>query len=368
VAQLDFYVILGVERSATVSQVKQAYKRLARRYHPDINPGDRESEAFFRLVTRAYETLCDPGRRQDYDVNGIPASSRPASTVEFQGFDFSSAGSDASVSFDELFSDVFQKAAELRNPAPGEPEQGSDLYGEVSFLFEEAIAGGERRLTVNRLELCEACSGSGRRRSTELRCSRCQGAGSTRWRRGHMVFSKSCAFCGGTGLLTTRPCSACGESGIVTLQEDITIQIPPGVSDGSRLRIESKGNAGRLGGRPGDLYITVKVSPHRFLRREGNNLFLTLPVAIHEAALGVELDVPTLEGDVKLRIPPGTQSGQYFKIKSRGVPSLQSGARGDLVIEVNVVTPPVTDDRSKELLKEFGRIHSNDVRKALFEE
>ena len=365
--QLDFYVILGVERSATVSEVKQAYKRLARRYHPDINPGDRESEAFFRLVTRAYETLCDPGRRQDYDVNGIPSSSRPASAVEFQGFDFSS-GSDPSVSFDELFSDVFQEAAELRNRVPGEPEQGSDLHGEVSFLFEEAIAGGERRLKVTRLDLCEGCGGSGRRRSRELRCTRCQGAGSTRWRRGHMVFSKVCAFCSGTGLLTTRPCSACGESGIVTRSEDITIQVPPGVSDGSRLRIEAKGNSGRLGGRPGDLYITVKVSPHRFLRRDGKNLFLTLPVAIHEAALGVELDVPTLEGTVRLRIPPGTQSGQYFKIKSRGVPSLQSDVRGDLVIEVNVVTPPVTDDRSKELLKEFGRIHSNDVRKALFEE
>ena len=366
--QLDFYVILGVERSATVSQVKQAYKRLARRYHPDINPGDRESEAFFRLVTRAYETLCDPGRRQDYDVNGIPVSSQPSSTVEFQGFDFSSAGSDTSVSFDELFSDVFQEAAELRNPAPGESEQGSDLYGEVSFLFEEAIAGGERRLTVTRLDVCEGCSGSGRRRSTELRCSRCQGAGSTRWRRGHMVFSKSCTFCEGTGVLTSRPCSTCSESGIVTLHEDITIQIPPGVSDGSRLRIESKGNAGRLGGRPGDLYISVKVSPHRFLRRDGRDLLLTLPVAIHEAALGADIDVPTLEGNVKLRVPPGTQSGQRFKIKSRGVPSLQSGARGDLLIEVNVVTPPVKDDRSKELLKEFGRIHSNDVRKELFEE
>ena len=366
--QLDFYVILGVERSATVSQVKQAYKRLARRYHPDINPGDRESEAFFRLVTRAYETLCDPGRRQDYDVNGIPISSQPTSTVEFQGFDFSSSGSETSVSFDELFSDVFQEAAELRNPAPGEPGQGSDLHGEVSFLFEEALAGGERRLTVTRLDVCVGCSGSGRRRSTELRCSRCQGAGATRWRRGHMVFSKPCAFCGGTGLLRSRPCSTCGESGIVTRQEDITIQVPPGVSDGSRLRIESKGNAGRLGGLPGDLYISVKVSPHRFLRRDGKDLLLALPVAIHEAALGVEIDVPMLESNVKLHIPPGTQSGQRFRIRSRGVPSLQSGARGDLVIEVNVVTPPATDDRSKELLKEFGRIHSNDVRKELFEE
>ena len=366
--QLDFYVILGVERSATVSQVKQAYKRLARRYHPDINPGDRESEAFFRLVARAYETLCDPGRRDDYDMNGIPVSGQPASTVEFQGFDFSSAGSETSVSFDELFSDVFQEAAELRNPAPGEPEQGSDLHGEVSFSFEEAVVGGERRLTVTRLDVCVGCSGSGRRRSSELRCSRCHGAGATRWRRGHMVFSKSCTFCGGKGLLMSRPCSTCGESGIVTRYEDITIQVPPGVSDGSRLRIESKGNAGRLGGRSGDLYITVKVSPHRFLRRDGEDLVLTLPLAIHEAALGARIDVPTLEGAVTLRVPPGTQSGECFRIKSRGVPSPQSGVRGDLVIEVNVVMPSVTDERSKQLLKEFGRLHSNDVRKELFEE
>lgn len=368
--QLDFYVILGVKRAATVSEVKRAYKRLARRYHPDINPGDGEAEAFFRLLTQAYETLRDPDRRHEYDAHGVRASTAPAASVEFQGFDFSTAGGSggASTTFDELFSDVFQEAAERKRPAAEGPEQGSDLFGEVSLTFEEAVTGAERRLTITRLDVCESCSGSGRRRAVEGRCTRCHGVGTTRWRRGHMVFSKSCKFCDGTGRLRHRPCATCRESGIVARDENITIQVPAGVSDGARLRVEAKGNAGRLGGTPGDLYITAHVEAHRLLRREGDDLYLDLPVAIHEAALGARIDVPTLDGLVRLRIPPGTQSGQRFRLRSRGVSSPRSGERGDLVVEVNVVLPPIFDERSKELLREFGRIHSNDVRKDLFEE
>ena len=370
VNELDFYLILGVERAAPVTEVKRAYKRLARRYHPDINPGDREAEAFFRLVSEAYETLCDPARRHEYDAYGTRASNVHGEPVEFQGFDFSSvsSGAGASATFDDLFSEVFEHAAASHESRIGEDEQGSDLFGEVSLTFEQAVTGAEQRLTVTRLDTCNSCGGRGRRRSIEGRCARCDGVGSTRWRRGHMVFSKPCKLCDGSGRLRHQACVNCGENGVVAKNEDITIKVPAGVNDGARLRIESKGNAGRFGGEPGNLYITVQVGAHRFLRREGYDLHLTLPIAIHEAALGAKIDVSTFDGSVCLRIPPGTQSGRRFHVSSRGIPSPHSGERGDFVIEVNVVLPPIFDERSKELLLEFAKIHSDDVRKDLFKE
>ncbi len=364
---MDFYVILGLQRAASQIDVKRAYKRLARRYHPDINPGDGEAEAFFRQATEAYETLSDPDRRQEYDIHGVRARVTRQTSVEFQGFDFSTAGSEGGVSatFGELFAEVFQDAGASQSAA--EATRGSDLHGEVALSFEEAFGGAEHRLSITRLDTCEACSGTGQRRSVAGRCTKCHGVGTTRWRRGHMVFSKSCKHCGGSGRLRHRPCGACGSEGVVARDEHITIQVPAGVRNGARLRVDAKGNAGRAGGDPGDLYITANVKEHRFLQREGDDLHLKMPIAIHEAALGAKIDIPTLDGAARLRVPPGTQSGQRFRLRARGAPSPHTGTRGDLVVEVSVVLPPVFDERSKELLREFGRIHSNDVRKDLFE-
>lgn len=369
--QVDFYVVLGVERSATRDEVSRAYRRLARRYHPGINPGDGEAEAFFRIVTEAYETLRDPARRREYDAHGAPEHvPRPAS-IEFQGFDFSPSGSGggSSATFEELFSDVFAAQVSRGAPAGGRPERGGDLFGEIALSFEEAVRGTERRLTVTRLDVCGDCGGAGRRRAAETRCGGCQGSGATRRRRGHMVFAMRCAFCEGTGSLRFRPCAACRESGIAARDEEIAIHVPAGVDDGSRLRIEAKGNAGIRGGEPGDLYIVAKVGRHRVLRREGPDLHVDLPIAIHEAALGAAVDVPTLDGTARLRVPPGTRSGQRFRLREHGVPSpRRDGGRGDLVVAVHVVLPAVDDERSKALLREFGRIHGADVRKDLFED
>ena len=369
--QLDFYVILGVERSATRDEVGRAYRRLARRYHPGINPGDDEAEAFFRIVTEAYETLRDPARRRQYDVHGAREhASRPA-PIEFQGFDFSPGGSSSgnSATFAELFSDVFDVPDARGAPAAGQPERGGDLFGEIALSFEEAVYGTERRLTVTRLDVCSECGGTGRRRAVETRCGSCQGSGATRRRRGHMVFAMRCAACDGTGSLRYRPCAACRERGIATRDEEIAIYVPAGVDDGSRLKIEAKGNTGLRGGAPGDLYIVTKVGRHRILRREGQDLHLDLPIAIHEAALGATVDVPTLDGTARLRVPPGTRSGQRFRLREHGVPApRRDGGRGDLVVAVNVVLPPVADERSKALLREFGRIHATDIRKDLFDE
>lgn len=370
-AQADFYVVLGVERSATRDEVSRAYRRLARRYHPGINPGDGEAEAFFRIVTEAYETLRDPARRREYDAHGVREDDPPPASIEFQGFDFSpgGGGSGASATFGELFSDVFAARDERGASAGGRPERGGDLFGEIALSFEEAVRGTERRLTVTRLDVCAECGGSGRRRAGETSCAGCRGSGAVRRRRGHMVFAMRCAACAGTGRLRFRPCAACRERGVAARDEEIVIHVPAGVDDGSRLRIEARGNAGTGGGAPGDLYVVAKVGRHRILRREGQDLHLDLPVAVHEAALGAAVDVPALDGAARLRLPPGTRSGQRLRLRGRGVPSpRRGGAPGDLVVTVNVVLPPVTDERSKELLREFGRINAADVRRGLFED
>ena len=362
---MDFYVILGVERNATLPDVKRAYKRLARRYHPDINPGDREAEAFFRRVTEAYETLRDPDRRQEYDTHGLRARAVESTAVEFQGFDFSATVSGASATFSELFSDVLQSAAA---PEAADGDRGSDLYGQVSLGFEEALQGAERQLTVTRLDTCGACNGTGARRAPESRCAHCRGVGTTRWRRGHMVFSKACVYCGGSGRQRHRPCAACRADGVVARNEEIAIQVPAGISDGARLRVPGKGNAGRRGGDPGNLYITATVADHPFYRRDGDDVHLRVPVAVHEAALGAKIEVPAIDGPARLRIPPGTQTGQRFRLRARGAPSPRSGERGDLVVEVRLVLPKLEDERSKELLRELGRINADDVRRTLFRE
>lgn len=364
---MDFYVILGLKQGASPGEVKRAYKRVARRYHPDINPGDREAAAFYRRATEAYETLVDPDRRQEYDAHGVSAPPDEPATVEFQGFDFSAAGSGAGMSatFQELFSEVIEHPP---GSPPAAAERGGDVHGEVTLGFHEALAGAERRLAITRLEVCDGCAGTGRRRAMAGRCATCQGTGTTRWRRGHMIFGKSCADCGGSGRMRHHPCGACGANGTVPRETDMTIQVPAGVSDGACLRIEAQGNAGRRGGGRGDLYITTRVEGHRFLRREGDHLFVDLPVAVHEAALGAVVEVPTAEGPASLRIPPATQSGDRFRLAGRGAPSPRTGERGDLVVTVTVVLPPARDERSRWLLRELGRMQGSDVRKDLFED
>ncbi len=358
---MDFYVILGVERAASSSDVKRAYRRLARKHHPDINPGDPESEALFIRVTEAYETLVDPARRQDYDEHGIRGARPTVGDVEFEGFDFSGpgAGGESASTFGDLFADVFAQSAGVRDRAvsPG----GIDLHADVRLSFEDAMRGGFREVTLTRAARCDACRGSGARLVAEGRCPGCGGSGQSRWTRGHMVFSRPCAQCGGSGRRRHRPCSACRAEGMVSRTEAVRVKVPPGVTHGTRLRLPEQGSATRGGG-TGDLTVTVAVEPHPFFRREGDDLHLVVPVAVHEAALGVRAQVPTIGGQATVRIPPGTQSGQQFRLRDRGAPSPLGGEPGDLVITVRIVLPEVIDERSKELLREFGRIHTVDVR------
>ncbi|MGE0448675.1 MAG: molecular chaperone DnaJ [Vicinamibacterales bacterium] len=359
---MDFYLLLGVQREATAADIKRAYKRLARKFHPDINPGDRMAAQQFRAIVEAYETLVDPDRRRRYDSGGLQPA--PAErTFGFEGFDFSiSVGGEAASTFGDLFGDILQQRA--AGPAR-EAEAGADLHVALRLPFEEAMRGGTRHVTVTRQLHCRACRGTGQLQESERRCLQCHGAGIVKSVRGHMVFSRSCASCAGTGRQAHVRCPACGGRQLETHAESVVVHLPPGLKDGARIRLSGKGHAGANGGAAGDLYITVQVDTHPVFRRDGDDLHVAVPLAVHEAALGARIDVPSLDGPARLRVPPGTQSGQRFRLRERGAPSSRDGRRGDLVVEVRIVLPRVLDERSKELLREFGRINGESVRQEL---
>jgi molecular chaperone DnaJ len=358
---MDLYDLLGLGRGATVIEIKRSYRRLARKYHPDVNPGDADAEARFREINRAQEVLCDPERRRRYDALGAAGEAGPEVSYGFEGFDFSHvAVHGAPTTFGDLFADVLRRSDE--GPRPEGPERGADLHALVGLTFEEALHGTERPLTVTRSETCRSCRGAGVLRTPDSPCVRCHGAGTIRSARGHMVFSKTCTSCEGTGRQQQVSCAACAGLGVQTRSEVVTVRVPVGVSDGARIRVPEKGNAGLRGGSAGDLYIAVQVAPHALFRREGDDLHVVLPIAIHEAALGAKIEVPGPEGPGRVRIPPGTQTGQRFRLRGRGAPSSRDGRRGDLVVEVKLMLPRMLDERSKELLREFGRINRESVR------
>jgi molecular chaperone DnaJ len=354
---MDLYVVLGLPHGATESEIKRAYRRLARRFHPDINPGDRVAEARFRQIAEAYETLTDPDRRSSYDSGDSSDPSSQRRQSGFEGFDFSTRG-DQAVTFGDLFAEVLIDRAAQRP----KHERGADLHHTLQLSFEESLAGVTQSVTVTRRETCRTCSGVGRTRVSPGPCPVCDGSGAVRSARGHMVFSRGCTACGGSGLQRPQACESCGGAGLETRSETVQVRIPAGIGDGARVRVPGKGNAGVSGGPPGDLYITTQVAHHPVFRREGDDVHLVLPIAVHEAALGARVEVLTPDGPTRLRVPPGTQSGQRFRLRNRGATSPRDGRRGDLLVEVRLMLPKVLDERSKELLREFGEINGESVR------
>ena len=358
---MDLYAVLGLAPGASATDIKRAYRRLSRRYHPGINPGDRAAAALFQRITEAYETLADAERRRQYDDAGAEAQAGEQ-TFEFTGFDFSVAARGAeAATFSELFAEALHP---VPKPTRAERQPGADLHASVSLSFDEAMRGADRHVMVTRQIPCATCEGAGRLRTAESRCTQCHGGGKVRWARGHMVFTKACTVCGGSGRERDQRCAVCAGQGRVVRSDGTMVRVPAGVVDGTRLRIPERGHAGARGGRPGDLYVDVQVRPHPVLRREGADLHLTVPVAVHEAALGTRLELPSFDGPVKLRIPPGTQGGQRFRITGRGAVTM-AGGRGDLWVEVSVTLPSMLDERSKDLMREFARLHQEDVRQAL---
>jgi molecular chaperone DnaJ len=350
---VDLYIVLGLQPTATDTDIKRAYRRLARRFHPDINPGDRTAEARFRQVLEAYETLIDRERRTRYDAGQQPADAAPPRSSGFEGFDFSTRGVDYSASFGDLFAEVLLE----RESRPSQGERGSDRHHEVAVSFKDAFLGVEVPLTISRNDVCVPCGGRGITQSAPAACAMCHGSGAVRTVRGHMVFSRSCTACGGTGRQRPRACRTCHGTGLALRTDNLIARIPPGVADGDLVRLPNKGDAGLRGGGPGDLYIKVHVDADPVFARQGDDLHVTVPVAVHEAALGARLELEGLDGPVRVRIPPGTQSGQRFRLRERGAPSTRTGVRGDLIVEARLMLPAVLDERSKELLREFGRLN-----------
>jgi molecular chaperone DnaJ len=386
----DFYETLGVSRSASPDDVRKAYRRLARKYHPDLNPGDKAAEERFKQVQEAYDVLSDQKKRQMYDQfgfyseNGYPGAGagqgRHGPGMGFGGFDFSdifgAAGTAAagaaggkkqtgrSGSFSDIFSQFFRGGQE--EPAHS-AEKGSDLEYAVNIDFWEAIRGTTARVSINRQEVCHVCRGSGQSNTGAVTCPECQGTGSVSQMAGAMRFNLSCPRCGGGGKLVNA-CANCHGDGRVTTSEPIEIRIPAGARDGSRLRVPGKGNAGTMGAPPGDLYITTRVEPHRFFHRDGDNVEIKIPIAVWEAGLGAKIEVPTIDGNTLLKIPQGTRSGQKFRMRERGVHNSRTGQRGDQIVEVIVQPPQARDERTKELLRELSSLHAEDPRADIWKE
>ena len=357
---MDFYVVLGVRREATDGDIRRAYKRLARQYHPDINPGDREAAARFRDIAAAYETLVDPQRRQSYDAGEQPGPGTP--TAGFAGFDFSAhVQAEPSATFGELFANVILRAADRR------PARGADVHVEATVTLEDVERGVTARVAVARQVPCRVCAGAGVSRTASAACDDCEGRGATRVVRGHMIFTRPCDRCDGTGQRVRQTCLACNGAGTEPRSDVLEVAVPPGVTDGAVVRVAGMGHGGQHGGAAGDAYVAIAVAPHALYRRDGDDLHVEVPVAVHEAALGTRVTLPMLDGSpVRLKVPPGTQSGQRFRLRDRGLPSARGGRRGDLVAVVRVMLPRVLDERSKELLREFGRLQQESVRDARF--
>ena len=353
---MDLYSLLGLSSAASAAEIKRAYRRLSRRYHPDINPGDKASEMLYQRISQAFETLMDPERRRSYDSSGGTTQERSETIFEFSGFDFSAAAhGNQAVTFTELFAEVLHPTT---SGDTGSPQPGADIHATLALPFEDAMHGAERQVVVTRQDVCGGCAGAGIVRTPEGKCAPCQGTGNVRWARGHMVFTKSCAACQGTGRLRTARCGICAGQGLHVRSEGVAVHVPAGVHDGTRLRVPDSGHAGRRGARNGDLYVTIHVLPHAIFRRQGDDLCVVAEIGVHGAVLGTRVDVPSLEGPVKLRIPPGTQAGQRFRLRDRGVVSA-AGGRGDLLVEVRIVLPHVVDERGKELMREFGKLYGS---------
>jgi len=365
---MDLYALLGVTRAATPDEIGRAYRRLARRYHPGVNPGDARAAAMYVDIEQAFSVLGDSDRRREYDRGAIaPAAESVEASVAFQGFDFSALAQGAqAATFSELFADVFQEAARRAT----NPDAPLDISVTLSLTFEDAIRGGQFPLSVLRQERCASCGGDGRLLRSAAPCPQCHGEGTLRWARGHMVFTKTCEACDGSGRLTSQSCRTCSGMGVIERSDVVQVTLPPGIEPGVRVVVPGRGHASPMQGAVGDLYVTVDVADHPFFRRRGRDLYVTLPVAVHEAALGARVEVPTLGEPVRLRIPPGTSSGRQFRIAGHGVPAAPGhhpSESGDLIVDIQIVLPSLRDERSRALMKEFGQLNGGDVRQQLFE-
>ena len=399
----DYYEILGVKKSASAEEIRKAFRKLARKYHPDVNPGDKTAEEKFKTISEANDVLSDPKKRKIYDQVGFysdnidpataeayaragasgfpgggvpPGQPRPAGQevpFDFGGFDFSDMfegararkPSGGSGGFKDIFSGIF--GGHGGAPAHEGPEPGSDLEYQVNVPFWTAIRGGVMRLNITRRDVCNDCHGQGHIESPG-KCPECDGAGQITQTGGRMKFNVPCPRCHGTGK-NISTCATCHGEGTVERTEPLEVRIKAGTRNGQRIRLSGKGNAGLRGGPSGDLYVIIRTGDHPVFHREGDDIQLTVPVTATEAALGAKIEVPTIDGRAMLKIPQGTQSGQKLRLREKGVPSAtKDGVRGDEIVEVKITVPIPRDEKTKELLREIAKLNPEDPRAELFKD
>jgi molecular chaperone DnaJ len=352
-AKRCYYEVLEVERSADENELKSAFRKLAMKWHPDRNPGDRTCEARFKEINEAYEILKDPDKRAAYDRFGHAA------------FEHGGVGGPAgfSADFGSAFSDLFEGIFGMGGRTRSGRERGADLRYNMEISLEEAYSGKTAQVRIPTSVTCEACSGSGSKAGTRPKaCPTCGGQGRIRHAQGFFTLERTCPACQGRGQVIDNPCPSCSGSGRVTRERTLSVNIPPGVEDGTRIRLGGEGEAGVRGGPAGDLYIFLTIAPHAFFQREGADLYCRVPISMVTAALGGDFEVPTIDGSQsRVKVPDGTQSGRRFRLQSKGMPVLRSKQTGDMYVQIVVETPQKLTKRQRELLNEFERLSSKDT-------
>jgi molecular chaperone DnaJ len=376
----DFYKVLGVDKKASQEEIKKAFRKLARQYHPDRNPGDKAAEEKFKEVNQAYETLSDAQKRKQYDelsrlgAFGPGGGFRPGQGG-FQGFDPGMFRQGGYQQFDmgdlgDLFSNLFGGAAARGGRGrAARPERGADLPADVTISFDDALRGVEVRVPVNKPDVCQTCHGSGAKPGTTPKiCPQCQGRGVLSENQGFFALSQPCPRCGGNGTVIEEPCPTCAGSGVVEQTRRYTVKVPAGVKEGTRIKLKGKGEAGTRGGQPGDLYVVTHVEPSTLFERSGADVVLEVPVTFAEAALGATVRIPTPGGGrVAVKVPAGTQDGRTLRVRGKGAPKLGGGGHGDLLARVRIVVPAKLSKNERELVEKLGK-SQGDPRRALFGE
>jgi molecular chaperone DnaJ len=358
-AKRDYYEVLGVAKGASANEIKRAYRRMAMKYHPDKNPDDKEAEARFKECAEAYEVLSDTEKRQRYDQFGHEGL-RGAGMHDFSRMNvediFSMFG------FDDFFSGIFGGGRGRRSSRRAGPARGFDLETAVEMTLEDIANGTEKTIEFTRQDTCAACNGNGcAKGSSPGRCPACNGTGRVARGGGFFQMVSTCGQCGGSGRVITNPCKKCRGTGRVPKKRTLKVKIPPGVHEGQGVRVASEGEPGRGGGPRGDLYCYVRIKPHEFLKRDGNDLIAIVPITFTQAALGTTIDVPSINGTQGLKIPPGTQYGSVFRIKGKGLPDVRTHRTGDQLVQVTIETPTRLSGEQKDLLRKFAETENTRV-------
>lgn len=350
--KMDYYEVLQVERTATDTELKAAYRKLAMQYHPDRNPNNPDAEEKFKACSEAYQVLSDPDKRAAYDRFGhAGVGAAGAAGNPFAGGPF--AQGDIGDIFGDLFGEMFNMGS--RGGRASRAQRGRDIKFDLRLEFEEAVFGIEREITIRRAEACSDCSGTGSEAGRQPEtCQQCGGRGQIRTQQGFFSVARTCPVCSGTGSIVRHPCKSCRGDGRVGREHKILVKVPAGVENETRIRYGGEGDAGKWGGPSGDLYVVLEVRPHKFFERDGDDLHCVMPISFPQAALGTELEIETLHGPETLKVPEGTQSGREFRLRGKGVPHLNAHGRGDLIIEVRVQTPGKLTKQQKELMRQLS--------------